>query len=76
MGQSYYGFKLFLLIDIATKTLLYVRFTTVDQSDAQELIPAVLAVHHLGFRLKRLGMDRGWYIAAPLQALFGVQKEA
>ena len=60
-GKSYYGFKLFLLIDIATKTLLYVRFTTVDQSDAQELIPAVLAVHHLGFRLKRLGMDRGFW---------------
>ncbi len=34
-GKSYYGFKLFLLIDIATKTLLYVRFTTVDQSDSR-----------------------------------------
>jgi len=60
-GKSYYGFKLFLLIDIATKTLLYVRFTTTDQSDAQELIPAVKAVHQLGFRIKRLGIDRGFW---------------
>jgi len=60
-GQSYYGFKLFLLIDIATKTLLYVRFATVKETDAQELIPAVEAVHRLGFRLTRLGFDRGFW---------------
>lgn len=60
-GKSSYGFKLFLLIDIATKTLLYVRFTTLDQSDAAALIPAVQAVHQLGFRLTRLGIDRGFW---------------
>lgn len=60
-NQSYYGFKLFLLIDIATKTLLYVRFTTTDQSDSAELIPAVQAVHRLGFRITRLGIDRGFW---------------
>lgn len=60
-GQSYYGFKLFLLIDIATKTLLYVRFATVKETDAEELIPAVEAVHRLGFRLTRLGFDRGFW---------------
>ena len=60
-GQSYYGFKLFLLIHIATKTLLYVRFTTVKDADAKELIPAVEAVHRLGFRLMRLGFDRGFW---------------
>ena len=59
--KSYYGFKLFLLIDIATKTLLYVRFTTIDQSDSAELIPAVQTVHRLGFRLTRLGIDRGFW---------------
>lgn len=58
---SYFGFKLFLLIDIRTKTLLYVRFATVDQSDVAELIPAVEAVHRLGFRLTRLGFDRGFW---------------
>lgn len=65
-GKSYYGFKLFLLIDIRTKTLLYVRFTTVDQTDAAELIPAVEAVHRLGFRLTRLGFDRGFWSGANL----------
>lgn len=60
-GQAYYGFKLFLMIDVATKTLLYVRFATVKETDAKELIPAVEAVHHLGFRLKRLGFDRGFW---------------
>ncbi len=60
-GESYFGFKLFLLIDIGTKTLLYVRFATVKQTDAQELIPAVEAVHRLGFRLRRLGFDRGFW---------------
>ena len=58
-GKSYFGFKLFLLIDIRTKTLLYVRFTTTD--DAAELIPAVEAVCRLGFRLTRLGFDRGFW---------------
>lgn len=60
-GKSYYGFKLCLLIDIATKTLLYVRFTTTDQSDVAQLIPAVQTVQRLGFRLKRLGFDRGFW---------------
>ena len=60
-GKSYFGFKLFLLIDIRTKTLLYVRFTTTDQTDAAELIPAVEAVCRLGFRLTRLGFDRGFW---------------
>lgn len=60
-GKSTYGFKLFLMIHIATKTLLYVRFTTVDQADATELIPAVEALHRLGFRLTRLGFDRGFW---------------
>jgi len=59
--KSIYGFKLFLMIDIATKTLLYVRFTTIDQADATELIPAVETLHRLGFRLTRLGFDRGFW---------------
>ena len=60
-GKSTYGFKLFLMIDVATKTLLYVRFATTTQSDATELIPAVEALHRLGFRLTRLGFDRGFW---------------
>jgi hypothetical protein len=59
--QSYYGFKLFLMIDVATKTLLYVRFAAITDSDVAELIPAVKAVHQLGFRLQRLGFDRGFW---------------
>jgi transposase len=58
---SYYGFKLFIIIDITTKTLVYVRFTTVDQTDAKELIPAVQKLHSLGFRLTHLGFDRGFW---------------
>ena len=58
---SYFGFKLFLLVDIATKTLLYVRFTTVADTDVNALIPAVQAVQRLGFRLTRLGFDRGFW---------------
>jgi len=60
-GKSHYGFKLFLLIDIATKTLLYVRFATVKEADEAELIPAVEAIYRLGFRLTRLGFDRGFW---------------
>ena len=37
------------------------RFTTTDQTDAAELIPAVEAVCRLGFRLTRLGFDRGFW---------------
>jgi hypothetical protein len=58
---SYYGFKLFIIIDIATKSLVYVRFTTVDQTDAKELIPAVQKLHSLGFHLTHLGFDRGFW---------------
>ncbi len=58
---SYYGFKLFIIIDITTKTLVYVRFTTMDQTDVQELIPAVQKLHQLGFRLTHLGFDRGFW---------------
>ena len=60
-GVSYFGFKLFLLIDIATKTLLYIRFATMKDTDVDALIPAVQTVHRLGFRLTRLGMDRGFW---------------
>jgi len=58
---SYYGFKLFIIIDITTKTLVYVHFTTVDQTDAKELIPAVQKLHSLGFFLTHLGFDRGFW---------------
>ena len=69
-GKSTYGFKLFLMIDIATKALLHVRFAPLTcafrtpayaGADATELIPAVEAVHQLGFRLTRLGFDRGFW---------------
>jgi hypothetical protein len=60
-GKSYYGFKLFVMIDIATKTLLYVHFSTIGQSDVTQLIPAIQAVHRMGFRLKQLGIDRGFW---------------
>jgi len=58
---SYYGFKLFIIIDIETKSLVYVRFATVDQTDAKELVPAVQKLHSLGFRLTHLGFDRGFW---------------
>ena len=58
---SYYGFKLFIIIDITTKTWVYVRFTTMDQSDAQALVPAVQNLQQLGFRLTHLGFDRGFW---------------
>jgi len=58
---SYYGFKLFIIIDITTKTLVYVRFTTVDQTDAKALVPAVQKLHQLGFHLTQLGFDRGFW---------------
>ena len=60
-GVSYFGFKLFLLIDIATKTLLYVRFGTMKDTDAEALIPAVQSVHRCGFRLTHIGLDRGFW---------------
>ena len=60
-GVSYFGFKLFLLTDITTKTLLYIRFATMKDTDVDALIPAVQTVHRLGFRLTRLGMDRGFW---------------
>ena len=60
-GISYFGFKLFLLIDIATKTLLYVRFATMKDTDVDALIPAVQTVHQCGFRLTHLGFDRGFW---------------
>jgi hypothetical protein len=60
-GVSYFGFKLFLLIDIATKTLLYVRFAPMKDTDAEAVLPAVQAVHQCGFRLTHLGMDRGFW---------------
>jgi len=60
-GVSYYGFKLFIIIDITTKMLVYVRFTTVNQTDAKELVPAVQKLHQLGFGLTQLGFDRGFW---------------
>ena len=60
-GVSYYGFKLFIIIDIATKTLVYVRFTTVDQTDAKELVSAVQKLRQSGFCLTQLGFDRGFW---------------
>lgn len=60
-GVSFFGFKLFLLVDIATKTLLYVRFATMADTDVNALIPAVQAVQRLGFQLTHLGFDRGFW---------------
>lgn len=60
-GVSSFGFKLFLLVDIATKTLLYVRFATMADTEVNALIPAVQAGQRLGFRLTRLGFDRGFW---------------
>ena len=66
---SYYGFKLVIIIDTTTKTLVSIRFTTVDQTDVKELVPAVQKLHQLGFRLTQLGFDRGVWSGANFKFL-------
>ena len=66
---SYYGFKLVIIIDTTTKTLVSIRFTTVDQTDVKELVPAVQKLHQLGCRLTQLGFDRGGWSRANFKFL-------
>ena len=59
--KYYRGFKVYVAIDLATKTLLYIEFHKISANDSEKLIPIVKAVAKLKFRVRSTIFDRGFW---------------
>ena len=59
--KYYRGFKVYVAIDLATKTLLYIEFCKISANDSEKLIPIVKAVAKLKFRVRSTIFDRGFW---------------
>ena len=59
--KYYRGFKVYVAIDLATKTLLCIEFCKISANDSEKLIPIVMAVKQLKFRIRSTIFDRGFW---------------